>query len=126
MNIFSMAHEIIPISYAMVRKSALPDFPFSPNFGTERVGVPAFDELNGALNRHVFRRSEQQMHMLWHDHERVQFKLAFPPVPIKGLQKEPGVRFDYRAYVFATLRNLRNKFRVARLGVRVSRAYLSG
>lgn len=72
MDIFPMIHEIIPVSYAVVRKSTLPNFPVTPNFGAESVGVPALDELNGALNRHIFRRSEEQMYMLRHDHERVQ------------------------------------------------------
>ena len=96
MDIFSMIHEIIPVSYTMIRKSTLPNFPVTPNFGAESVGVPALDELNGALNRHIFRRSEEQMYMLRHDHERVQRELAFPPVAIKGLQKKPGGRFDYK------------------------------
>ena len=72
MNVFPMIHEIIPVSYAMVRKPTLPDFPIAPNFVSERVGVPAFDELNGALNRKVVRRSEQKMNVLGHDYECMQ------------------------------------------------------
>ena len=82
MNIFTMMHEVIPISYAMVGKSTLPDFSVTPNFGTERVGIPAFDELNGTLNRHVFRGSKQQMNMLGHDHESVQGEPAFATIAV--------------------------------------------
>lgn len=96
MNVLAMMREILRVTNAMVRKSTLPDFPVTPNFGPERVRESAFDELNGTLNRHVFRRSKHQMNMFGHDHESVQRELAFPPVPIKGLQKTSRVRFDYK------------------------------
>ena len=96
MNVLAMAGEIFPVTNSMVRESTLPDFSPSANHRSESVRKPAFDELNRALNRHVRRRSKEKMNMLGHDDKSVQFKLAFAPIAVKGLQKEPRVRFDYK------------------------------
>ena len=87
MNIIPMMNEVLSIANPMIGESALPDFGFSPNKSAERVRVSALDQLDGALNRYVLRRREQQMDVIGHKHEGVQCVTAFAAVVIKGLEE---------------------------------------
>ena len=93
MNIFSMMRIILRVADAVVRKSALPDFAFAPQFRAQRVRISAFDELDRALNGYVVRRGKQQMNVLGHDDKCMQLKTSLATISVHGLEKQSHVRF---------------------------------
>ncbi len=50
---------------------------FPAEDGSEGMGVSASDELDGVLKVDIVRRSEQQMDVFGHDHERMRLEAAF-------------------------------------------------
>jgi hypothetical protein len=77
MNVVLMMDEILVIANSVIREAALPDIAFPEEDGSEGMGVSASDELDGALQGDIVRRSEQQMDVFGHDHERMQLEAAF-------------------------------------------------
>jgi hypothetical protein len=74
------------IPNAMVSKSYLPDFALPSQHFPQRMGISAFNELDGALQAHSG-RGDDQMHMLEHDDEGVQSISSLPFVAVKDLQE---------------------------------------
>jgi len=79
-NVVLMMDEILVIANSVTRGAALPDFAFPAEDGSEGMGVSAFDQLDGVLEGDIVRRSEQQMDVFGHDHERMQLEAAFAAV----------------------------------------------
>jgi hypothetical protein len=93
-NVVSMMHEINFVANPVIGEPALPHLALSADDSAELMRVCTFDQLNSPLNRYVQRRSQQEMNVLRHKDERVQFVPALTAMPIEGSQKKPNVRFD--------------------------------
>jgi hypothetical protein len=87
MNIVPMINEVLSIPNPMIGESALPHFRVSPNKSTKRVRVSALDQLDGALDRYILSRTEQEMDMIGHEDEGMQCIAAFATVVIKSLEE---------------------------------------
>ncbi len=98
MNVILMMYEIHFVADAVVGETALPDFLIAADDRAEFMRVCAFDQLNSSLDRHVVRRSQEQMNVFWHDDKRVQFILAFAAVSIDRFQKQTHVDFDHEQF----------------------------
>jgi hypothetical protein len=94
MNVISMMREIHFGANPMVSEPSLPDLLLSTDDSAEFMRIRALDQLDSPLNRHVTSGSQQQMNMLGHDDECVQFEAAFPAIAVERLQKEAHVSFD--------------------------------
>jgi len=94
MNVILVMQEVLLITNPVVGESALPDFAFATEDFAEGVGVSAFDELDGVLDRHVLRGREQKMNVLGHQNEGMEVIAAFAAIAIQSFQKETGVVFD--------------------------------
>jgi hypothetical protein len=82
MDVIASYLEILAIANAVVCKSALPD----RQLGGDPVRKAAFDESHGTLDRAALRR-EQEMYVIRHDDEGVQFVMTFTTVLLQGLKK---------------------------------------
>jgi hypothetical protein len=98
MNVISMMHKIDAIPNSMICESALPNFGTTPDDSAEFVRIRAFDQLDSSLDGYVVRRSQQQMNMLRHDDERVQFVSPLATISIDRLQENPDVHFDDKQF----------------------------
>jgi len=94
MNVVAMVSEILFIANSVIGKSWLPDFSFSTEDGSERVRIVAFDQLNGVFNRHIVRRSQQEMNMFGHEDEGVDLKSPFAAMSEEGLKEEADIVLD--------------------------------
>jgi len=94
MNVISMMREINLVANPVIRESALPYLPFTPDDCAKFVRVSSFDQLDRPLDCHVQGRSQQEMNVVWHHDKHVQFIPALAAMPIERLQKHPNVRFD--------------------------------
>src|ERR1700757_273452 len=92
MDIQSMPREILRIANAMIRESLLPDC-LAAYFDPHRVRITALDQLHRPLQRDIRRGSQQQMHMVRHDHKSMQRESSLPPISVQSFQEKPGVRF---------------------------------
>ena len=61
----SLPRKILRIANAMIGESLLPNFP-AADLDANRVGIAAFDELQGTLQSDVGRRRQQQVHVVGH------------------------------------------------------------
>jgi hypothetical protein len=95
MNVIAMTTKVLRVANAMIRESSLPNF-FPSELHPKRVRVSALDELDCAFQRYIVRRSQQQMHMLWHQHKSVQKKFSPPPIAVQSFQEKPNVRLDHK------------------------------
>ena len=89
-----MMQEVLIIANSMVGETALPDFSLTANDLAEDMRIAAFDELNCVFDGYAGCRSEDQVHVLGHDHERMELEAAFAAVAIQRLQKETDVVLD--------------------------------
>jgi len=94
MDIVSMMHIVLNVPNPMIGESALPDFTSAANQTPEGVGVSALDQLNRVFEGYLGRRSQQEMNMLRHDNECMDFKSAFTAISIHRLQEESDVIFN--------------------------------
>jgi hypothetical protein len=94
MNVISMMHEIDVAPNPMVSEPSLPDLLLSTNDSAEFMRIRALDQLDSPLNRHVAGESQQQMNMLGHDDECMQFEAVFSAIAVERLQKKAHVSFD--------------------------------
>jgi hypothetical protein len=94
MNVISMMDEIHFVANPMIGESALPHLALPTNDSAQFMRICAFDQLNGPLDCHVHRGSQQEMHVLGHNNKRMQFVPALAAMPIQNLQKDSNVRFD--------------------------------
>jgi len=67
--------ELFGVADAVVGKASLPD----GELGGEAVGEASLDESDGAFEGFV--RGEEEMDVVGHDDEGVEFVVAFPPQP---------------------------------------------
>jgi len=81
MDIEPMPGKILRVANAMIRESLLPDFS-AANLNSDCVRISTLDQLHRTLQRRVKRRSKQQMHMVRHEHEGMQFESALPAIPV--------------------------------------------
>ena len=92
MDIHAMSLKVRRVADAMIRESFLPDFA-AADFLADGVRIAAFDELHGALEGDVSRGRDEQMHVIWHEHEGMELKASLAPIVIEGLEEQPGVVF---------------------------------
>ena len=95
MDVAPMMRVFLRVTDAVIRKPTLPYFPRS-KCQTEGAGISAFDELKRSLERSVWSRRDQQMHVLRHENKPVEFEATFAVVCVKSLQKEPCILFDHK------------------------------
>jgi hypothetical protein len=98
MNVISMMHKSNAVANPMIGESALPNFLAAPDDSTQFVRIRALDQLDGPLDGHVARRSQQQMNMLRHDNERMQLVPALATMPINRLQEKTNAHFDDKQF----------------------------
>jgi hypothetical protein len=89
-----MVHKIHFIPNPVICESSLPHLSFSANDVAKFMRVTAFDQLDRALEGYVRARSQQEMNMLGHENELMQFVASLATISVKRLQEEPHVRFD--------------------------------
>src|SRR5271155_3338001 len=94
MNVISVMREIHLVADSMIGESSLPYLSFATNNASEFMRVRSFDQLNGPLDCHVRRGSQQEMNVLGHQHKRMQLISTVAAMPIERFQKHPDVRFD--------------------------------
>jgi hypothetical protein len=78
--------EVLSVTNAMVREAALPD----GELGGEAVGEASLDESDGALEGNGL-RGEQEVDVVGHDDEGVEFVVTFGPVVLEGCDEEFSV-----------------------------------
>ncbi|MFZ0957835.1 MAG: hypothetical protein WAN60_15925, partial [Candidatus Sulfotelmatobacter sp.] len=94
MNVISMVHEIQIVTNPVIGKSALPDFSFATEDGSEGMRVSAFDKLNRMFERHVLGGSQQQVDMLGHKNEGMELITTLASMSVEGLQEKARVVLD--------------------------------
>jgi hypothetical protein len=75
-----MVNEILSIANPVICKPALPNLGSSSANGAERIGVPALDRLDGALDGCILSGSEQEMNMIGRQNEGVHKITTFAAV----------------------------------------------
>ena len=80
--------ELFGVADAVVGEASLPD----GEPGGEAVGEASLDESDGAFEG--FLRGEEEMDVVGHDDEGVEFVVAFGSVVLEGFDEEFGVAFD--------------------------------
>jgi len=75
MNVATADFVVGSVADAVVGEASLPD----GEFGGEAVGEASLDESDGAFEG--FLRGEEEMDVVGHDDEGVEFVVAFPPQP---------------------------------------------
>ena len=88
MDVLAMVFIVLRIANAMVGKTFLPDQRLEPQLLLRAEGESALDELTGFFQSNVFRRREDQVEVVRHDHEFVQEKTAFPAIVLKNVEKQ--------------------------------------
>ncbi len=88
MDVVAADLEVFGVADAVVGEAALPD----GEFGGEAVGEASFDETDGALEGFV--RGYEQVEVVGHDDEGVEFVVAFGSVVLEGFEEEFGVGGD--------------------------------
>lgn len=79
---------ILGVSDPVVRETDLPDFTSSPGI-PNRMRKAAFDQLHGPFQRYPI-RSNDQVHMVRHDHEVMEQVASFLTVMIESLDEQFG------------------------------------
>jgi hypothetical protein len=77
-NVFHVTQVAGPVGNPNVRKSFLPDLPLEPELLLRAIGEVPFDHLHGLLDRPTSADRQQDMKVIAHDHEFMDFK--FPLV----------------------------------------------
>ena len=85
-DVGAVGEEVVSVAHATVGKAALPD----GEVGFEAVGESAFDELDGSFEGDDL-WGEEQVDVVRHDHEGVEFVVPFAAVVLEGVEKELGV-----------------------------------
>jgi len=86
MNVDLVSGKVLSVANAMIGESL--------DREAGRARVASLDELHGALDCRVGRRSDQQMYVVGHEHESMELKTSLPAVRVKGLQEESCILFD--------------------------------
>ena len=77
-----MSEEVVAVAHATVGEAALPD----GEFGFEAAGEAAFDEHQCSLNGDDL-WGEEQVDVIGHDDEGVEFVVAFAAVVLEGIEE---------------------------------------
>jgi len=85
-----MPRKILRIANAMIRESLLPDFPVA-DLDPNGVRMTALDQLHRPFQRDIRRGSQQQMHMVRHQHKSMQRESFLPSISVQSFQEKPGV-----------------------------------
>ena len=88
MDLGAADFELFWVTDAMVSEASLPD----GELGGEAVGEASLDESDGALEGFV--RGEEEVDVVGHDDEGVEFVVSFGSVVLEGFDEEFGVAFD--------------------------------
>jgi len=88
MNVATADFVVGSVADAVVGEASLPD----GEFGGEAVGEASLDESDGAFEG--FLRGEEEMDVVGHDDEGVEFVVSFGAVVLKSFDEEFGVAFD--------------------------------
>ena len=89
-----MMNKIHFVANSMIGEPSLPDFLISADDPAEFMGVGASNQLDRALDGYVARRSQQEMNVLRHEYESMQFVATFATMPVKSFQEHARVVFD--------------------------------
>jgi hypothetical protein len=65
----------------------LPDFSLDTEFPLGAKGKTAFDGLHASFKRDAFRWSEDDVEVVWHDHERMQHEFMLPSIGLQDVQE---------------------------------------
>ena len=93
MNVIPMMHEIHFIANPVIRESSLLHLSFSAEDAAEFMRVSAFDQLDRVLKGYVQRGSQQEMNMLGHEDEGMQFVAPLAAISVKRFQEKANVGF---------------------------------
>jgi len=94
MNVISMVRKVHFIANPVIRESALPHLSFSANDAAEFMRISAFDQLDRALEGYVRVRSQQDINVLGHEDEGMQFVASLAAISVKRFQEKANIRFD--------------------------------
>jgi hypothetical protein len=82
--------ELFGVADAVVGEASLPD----GELGGEEVGEASLDESDGAFEGFV--RGEEEVDVVGHDDEGVEFVVSFGSVVLEGFDEKFGVAFDLK------------------------------
>jgi len=85
-DVGEVGEEVVAITHASVGEAALPD----GEVGFEAVRESAFDELDGSFEGDAL-WGEEQVDVVGHDDEGVEFVVAFAAVALERVEKKLGV-----------------------------------
>jgi hypothetical protein len=88
-DVGSADFELGSVANAVVGEASLPD----GLGGGEAVGEASFDQAYGALEGDAL-RGEEEVNVIGHDDEGVEFVVAFGAVVLEGFEEELGVTVD--------------------------------
>ena len=80
---------ICRIADAMVRRFGLPDSA-QPQFAPRRGRIPTFDVLHGLLQRDPLLGCNDEMKMIRHDYELMEFEPSFAAIEIERVNEQFG------------------------------------
>lgn len=83
-----MRHVVRGVANSMLIKPWVPDRSPVAEFLARAIGEPAPDELHRLLQRHVRRRRDQQMDMIWHKDEFMHLYSSLLPVKADYVQQK--------------------------------------
>src|ERR1700679_3889386 len=84
-DVTAVGEEVVAVAHASVGKASLPDWELRGHAAREA----SFDELDGTLEGDVLWR-EEEMDVVRHDDEGVEFVVAFVAVVLEGFEQEFG------------------------------------
>src|SRR3954463_16290939 len=100
MNVLCICHIFSSIANASICKPSLPNLKLFFQFDFCFVGEAALDELHTSFQRHVVRRSEKQMKMIWHHHIGMQKIFALVPIFEERCDKRSSQRLRLKQLSF--------------------------
>ncbi len=100
MDVVAEVSVFICIAYAAIIEAGLPDFPDESQFFLGPVGESSRDELDGLLNGHRKKWSDQQMKMVGHDHKFMQEILSLLLVVKEDIDEKSGHSFGLQNALF--------------------------
>ena len=81
-DVLAVREEVVPVAHATVCETSLPDW----EFGFETAGEAAFDEHQRSLDGDDL-WSEEQVDVIWHDDEGMEFVVALAAVVLEGIEE---------------------------------------
>ena len=90
-NIFPMLPKALLIISPHLRKPVLPNLALIPELFLQSIREPTLDQLHSLLNRHIPRNRNQQMNMIRHDYEVIQFEFPRRHIRPQNVDKKRGI-----------------------------------